>query len=270
VVTGNVELVARFTASKNKYTISFNVTGNDDVTLAPVAGVEYGTTYDLSNILEGKDVSRYTYTVTVNGEAVTSVVVNGNVTVDVTFTARVYFNVTIDGVSQEVEQGSKLTAPATTPKKDATAEYTYTFAGWYNGETKWDFANDVVNANVNLVAKFTETKRTYTVTFNVVGNDAITLDPVTVEYGATLDLSTLLDGKDVSAYTYAITVNGVEKISVKVVGDTTVEIAFTKKADNSSDDKDSGCGSVVSGAMGALAGVTALGVALFVSKKKED
>ena len=267
-VSGNLTLTAKFTANKRSYTITFNVTGNEAVVLAP-ATVEYGTTYDLATLLDGVDVSAYKYTITVNGEEVTSVEVLADVTVDVAFVARVYYTVSIDGVEQTVEEGEKAVMPETEPTKASTAEFSYTFDGWYNGETKWDFENDVVNANVELVAKFIESKRIYTVTFVVTGNDEITLDPVQVEYGTTFDLTNLLEGKDVSGYTYSITVGEVEKISFKVVADTTVTVAFTKKAEEPKDNASGGCKGSVSGAMGAMLTAAALGL-VALTKKKED
>jgi hypothetical protein len=267
VVTENIELVAKYTEVKRKYTISFNVTGNEAVSLEAVE-VEYGTVYDLSNLLDGVDVADYKYTITVNGEAVTSVTVLSNVTVVVTFEEKGYFTVTIGGVDQTVEEGAKVTKPATDPTKESTAEFDYIFDAWYNGETKWDFENDVVTENIELVAKYTEVKRKYTISFNVTGNDNIKLDPVEVEYGTNYDLSKLFDGKDVTGYTYSITINGVEKVSVKVVGDTMVDVVFTKKADGGKKE-DKGCGSIVSGATGAILAMAALGV-LVAFKKKED
>ena len=71
-----------------------------------------------------------------------------------------YYTVTIDGVEQTVEQGQKVQKPATEPTKESTSEYDYTFDGWYNGDQKWDFENDTVNGNLELVAKFIETKKT--------------------------------------------------------------------------------------------------------------
>ncbi len=266
-VTGNLTLTAKFNENKRSYTITFNVTGNDAVTLDSVT-VEYGTTYDLANILDGVDVSAYTYTVTVNGEAATSVEVLADVTVDVTFVARVYYTVTIGGVEQTVEEGEKAVKPETDPTKESTAEFNYTFDGWYNGETKWDFENDTVTSDLELTAKFTESKRSYTITFNVTGNDAITLDSVTVEYGTTYDLTNLLAGKDVSGYSYSISVGGVEKISFKVIGDTTVTVAFTKKAEPNDNAGSSGCAGTIGGASMLLCAM-ALGV-VSAFKKKEN
>lgn len=48
----------------------------------------------------------------------------------------------------DVLEGSKITAP-TTPNKD-----NHTLVGWTNGETLWDFDNDVVTSNLTLAAKW--------------------------------------------------------------------------------------------------------------------
>ncbi len=69
-----------------------------------------------------------------------------------------YFTVTFDpnggsAVSSiRVKQGEKITSPATPTK--ATASEQYTFEGWYNGDKKWDFANDTVSGNITLTAKW--------------------------------------------------------------------------------------------------------------------
>ena len=292
-VTSDIELIAKYTEVKRTYTVSFNVTGREDVTLEAVE-VEYGTTYDLSTLLDGVDVADYTYTITVDGEEVTSVEVVANVTVDVAFVARVYYTVTIDGVEQTVEEGSLLAMPETEPTKESTKEFDYIFDGWYNGETKWDFENDTVTSDLELVAKYTEAKRKYTVSFTVTGNDDIKLDSVEVEYGEVYDLTKLLDGKDVSGYRYSISVNGVEKSSVKVIGDTEVTVEFTKIAGGDTDndnetDKDSetdseantdsesgktnplmGCMGSIGSATGVMISVLALGVAKVMKKKEKE
>ncbi|MBQ7332804.1 MAG: InlB B-repeat-containing protein [Clostridia bacterium] len=68
---------------------------------------------------------------------------------------------------QRVNSGGYATAPASIPVKTG-----YTFLGWYNGNTKWDFATMQVNDDLILVAKW-EIK-TFTVTF-------VTRDPNTKE-----------------------------------------------------------------------------------------
>ena len=72
------------------------------------------------------------------------------------------YNVTfMDGetqvATQKVGGGLNVTQP-----QALTKDY-YTFDGWYNGETKWDFANDVVEGELTLTAKWTAIE--YTVKF---------------------------------------------------------------------------------------------------------
>ncbi len=60
--------------------------------------------------------------------------------------------------SQEIDKGAKAVEP-TVPTKEATSTTTYAFEGWYTDEAltiKFDFTI-VVNANITLYAKWTET-----------------------------------------------------------------------------------------------------------------
>lgn len=58
----------------------------------------------------------------------------------------------------------------------------YTFLGWFNGETLFDFANTTVTSALNLKAKW-EIK-SYTVTFYT--DSGSTIDPVSVNHGQTV------------------------------------------------------------------------------------
>ncbi len=62
----------------------------------------------------------------------------------------------------KVKKGEKISEPAT-PQK-ATLQRQYSFLGWYNGETKWNFSNDTVQSNVTLTAKW-ELAEDYTIGF---------------------------------------------------------------------------------------------------------
>ena len=59
----------------------------------------------------------------------------------------------------------------------------YTFAGWYNGETKWDHTNDKVTGDLTLTAHWTG--NTYTVTLDPNGG-TVTPATITATYGAAL------------------------------------------------------------------------------------
>jgi|GEM_PF-5373270 len=97
----------------------------------------------------------------------------------------VYYNVSFDSAggsaveAQEVEGGKTATAPAN-PTKEATAEYSYTFLGWYLGDELYDFASPVIK-DIQLVARWQEVKNKYTVSF--VDADGNILQTSEVEYG---------------------------------------------------------------------------------------
>ena len=76
---------------------------------------------------------------------------------------------------QTVTEGATATKPADPTK------YGYTFAGWYIGETEYDFATPVT-ADITIAAKWTV--NVYTVTFDTVGGTAV--DSVTAEHGSTV------------------------------------------------------------------------------------
>jgi len=64
----------------------------------------------------------------------------------------------------QVNAGEKISKPTTDPVKEG-----YTFVGWYNDETEWNFETDIVTQNLILTAKFST--GFYNVTFKV--NDEI-------------------------------------------------------------------------------------------------
>ena len=81
-----------------------------------------------------------------------------NITVTLTKTIK-KFDVKIgDAEAVKYNYGTKIERPAD-PEKEEDEEYTYTFKGWYNGETEWNFETDVVTENVTLVAKFDSVKK---------------------------------------------------------------------------------------------------------------
>ena len=103
---------------------------------------------------------------------------------------------TADGTTlapaQTIDRGEKFTKPAEPPKEN------HTFAGWYNGDEKFDFDADTTKApNVlNLVAKWDINK--YTVQFV---SDYGSFADQTVEHGKPIDTGKLTI-PDVDGYTF--------------------------------------------------------------------
>jgi len=77
------------------------------------------------------------------------------------------YGVTIGGETEMVAYGSLIEKPAD-PVRDESAQYTYTFDGWFiaGTDTEWNFKTDKVTGAVSLEPRFTETVKTYTVKVN--------------------------------------------------------------------------------------------------------
>lgn len=103
---------------------------------------------------------------------------------------------TADGTTfaqpQTIDRGGKFTEPAAPSKEN------HTFAGWYNGDEKFDFDANTTNApNVlNLVAKWEKSK--YTVKFV---SDYGSFEDQTIEYGKLIETDKLTI-PEVEGYTF--------------------------------------------------------------------
>lgn len=128
-------------------------------------------------------------------------------------------------IDENVEYGTTPTYDGATPTKDATAQYTYTFSGWTPQISS-------VTESVTYQAQFTETPRTYTVTFY--SEDGVTvLDTVTVEYGSNAVYSKSTPVKNATAgHTYVfekwVTAQGGSAADdlTNVIGDRSVYASF--------------------------------------------
>lgn len=136
---------------------------------------------------------------------------------------------TADGESisaQTIDRGGKFTKPAKPPKEN------HTFAGWYNGDEKFDFDADTTNApNVlELVAKWDINQ--YTVKFV---SDHGSFADQTVEHGKPIDTGKLTI-PDVDGYTFDgwYTTNDTHStkfdFSTPITGDTKVYAKWEKNA----------------------------------------
>ena len=184
-------------------------------------------------------------------------------------------NVTFDGQVVTAYVGMAIPAdvvPAN-PTKENDESYTYTFDGWYNGETKWNIDSDVVAGDMALVSKFTQELREYMVTF--------------IADGATVGTATYtVEDKDIEepAVPEKEGYTGVWETYELTTGDITVNAVYTEiptsEPDESTDSSTSepttsepktenagGCGSIIGGVSAAVAMVAAAAIVL---RKKED
>ncbi len=145
--------------------------------------------------------------------------VTGDITVKAVYTVKT-FTITwvVDGksTSETYNYGATPTFKGTTDKA-ATAQYTYTFAGW-------DKAIAKVSGNATYTAQYTQTVNKYTITWNNYDGKPLATD--TVAYGETPVYTGATPVKPADAtttYTFA----GWDKAIAKVTGNATYTATFT-------------------------------------------
>ena len=162
-VTGNATYKATFNATKNSYTITWL---NDDGSLIDETTVEYGVVPTHADPVKA-NTAEYTYTFA--GWTPEVVAVTGDATYKATFNAtKNSYTITwqneddsmIDATT--VEYG--VVPTHANPTKEATAEYTYTFAGWTPEVV-------AVTGEATYKAIFNATKNSYTITWDAVNGE---------------------------------------------------------------------------------------------------
>ena len=127
----------------------------------------------------------------------------------------VTFNSDGTETKQTVAEGEKASKP-TDPTKTG-----YTFAGWYNGETAFDF-NTAITANITLTAKFTAI--TYKITY--AGVDGATNPNTASTYTIETDDITLASATK-TGYTFSGWQNADGETVTKIAKGTTGDITLT-------------------------------------------
>ena len=166
----------------NEHIIRYSLVGAPDS--VPSLGfdmVEVGSALNLPTeaVVEGYDIA-----ISVDGTAIPDAYVqpDKDITVTLTYTLKQYtVTFVADGKTVQtltLKHGETITAPVTNPTKEQDEKNTYTFAGW-DGFT----AGMTATQDVTFNAKFTETPRTYTVSFV---SEGVPVQTQTLAYGAVI------------------------------------------------------------------------------------
>ncbi len=239
-VTGDVTYTAQFTASARKYTVSF-VDENGE-TILHSAEVANGALITKPADPQKASTDEYEYTFdgwyTADDEKWVFDT-NKMPIADTTLKAkymqserlyRVYFTddegntYTDTAYATQALKYNGVAIKPVDPVKDSTAAQVFTFAGWYSGETEWDFATQVTQ-DVTLQAKFTAATRRYDVTITFDGLENDKQDVVKkADYNSILDLSEYNE----TGYGFTATANGdpIDGKSYTVTGDVTIAIIY--------------------------------------------
>lgn len=195
------------------YTVTFDAAGGSEVAAIQVKSGE--------KAVQPEDPTKegYVFDAWYNGEAVYDweTPVTADITLKAKWTDKTY-TVTFVGVegidAQEIKHKDKVTKPED-PKKDG-----YTFGGWYNGETAYDFES-LVTSDLELKAKWDVVK--YSITFEVEG-----VEKIVVETGKTAEkpadptkegytFAGWLNGEEAYDWTKPVTADVVLKASWEVI-----------------------------------------------------
>ncbi len=177
-VMADQEYQIKYQETLRKYTVTWK---NDDGTVLKTEQVPYGTTPSYTGETPAKTATNQTvYTFAGWSPAITTV--TGDVTYKATFTeaTRTYMVTwqNDDGTVLKTEQVPYGTTPSYTgnaPTKATTAEFTYTFDGWSP-------VLSAVSGDITYIAKYTQTKNSYTITWQ--NNDGTILKTETLTYGS--------------------------------------------------------------------------------------
>ena len=206
-VTGDVEYTAQYTAEAEKYTVTW--VDSDGTVLEKDEEVEYGTMPSYDGETPSKESSaQYDYVFETWSPELAEV--SGDVTYTAVYaeTLRSYTVKWLSG-DGETELASKTVAfgetpvyEGETPQKDADAQYTYAFAGWYMNDSDEPVTTfGPVEGEVTYRAAFTETVNQYTVTFK--NDDGTVLESKLWDYGSTPEYDTSgLTKESTAEYTY--------------------------------------------------------------------
>ena len=223
-VTEDATYTAKFTAEKNKYTVTWKYA--DGNVLEEDKDVPYGVepTYDGETPTKAK-TAEYTYTFA--GWTPDVSTVTGNVTYTAKFTAsKNVYTITwkdADGnvlTKQELEYGETPKYDGAEPTKAADAHYTYTFKGWDPEVAK-------VTEDATYTAAFDKKVNSYTVLW--IDEDGKVLEKdENVDYGEMPKYDGKEPTKDATAQ-YTFTFKGWDPEVKEVTGDVTYKAVFDKE-----------------------------------------
>ena len=198
--TANITLTAKWAINTVSDTVKISPSGGGTISPNPIIGQEYTVISTTATPATGYNFKHWRYDNSRASEGYSEsttnplkITITGKRDITAVFELKSYtvtWNAnggTVSPASTTKTHGSTLgTLP--TPTRAATAEYSYTFAGWFtaaSGGTQIS-STTTVTGNVTYYAYWTATKRSYTATFNGNGGSTPSPSSITKEYNKAL------------------------------------------------------------------------------------
>ena len=213
-VTGPATYKATYSATKNKYTITWL---DDDNSSLGTTSVEYGVVPTHDNPTK-QATAEFTYTFA--GWDNTPIAVVGEATYKATYSAtkNKYTITWLNDDNSQIDQTSVEYGVVPThddPAKTATAEWSYSFSGWDNTPI-------AVTGEATYKATYTSTKNKYTITW--LDDDETQIDQTTVEYGV---VPTHNDPSKAATAEFTYTFAGWDNTPIAVAGEATYKATYS-------------------------------------------
>ena len=215
-VTGDAFYTAQFGTTVNKYTVTW--LDEDGKTVLYSNVFEYGATPEYNGDAPTKaEDPQYTYEFAgwspevseVKSDTTYYATYNGTLR---SYTVKWVVDNKIVETDENVPYGTTPTYDGETPTRESTAEFSYTFSGWAP-------AVGMVTGPINYTAQFTETRRTYTVTWKNEDGTVLETDE-NVPYGTVPTYDGATPTKASTAQ-YSYTWDNWKETVVAVTGDVT-------------------------------------------------
>ncbi len=213
-VTENTTYTAVFTSIKNQYTITWLDDNNAQIDQTTV---EYGVKPTHDDPTKAA-TAEYTYTFAGWSPAVVIATADVSYTASYSATKNKYTITWLNDDNTQIDQTSVEYGVVPThddPTKAATAEFTYTFAGWNNTPI-------AVTGEATYKATYTSSKNSYTITW--LNDDDTQIDQTSVEYGV---VPTHDDPAKQATAEFTYTFTGWDNTPIAVVGEATYKATYT-------------------------------------------
>jgi len=225
-VEADITYTAQFTETVNKYTVKF-VNADENNTVISETQYDYGTAVDDINVPANptkEKTAQYTYIFEHWDKDIVPVTEDATYTAVYSSTVNLYTIKFVDDDDEEISSSDYAygttadTIKPADPEKDATDEFTYTFAGWTPALAD-------VTGEATYKATYTSTKNKYTITWN--NDDNSLIETTEVEYGT---VPTHADATKEATAEYSYTFAGWTPTPVAVTGAATYKASFTQTA----------------------------------------